>query len=49
MYLMRAYDIAAERQREIERDRRVREFRQAVSAGPRPLVRRPNDRRPDGR
>ena len=49
LYLMRAYDIVAERRRESERDNRMREFRQAASAGPRPLVRTPIDRRPTSR
>ena len=44
LYLMRAYDIAAERKRESEREGRVRELRQAVDRGPRPMTRRPLER-----
>ena len=48
VYLMRAYDIAAERRRESEREGRVRELRRAMDRGPRPMTRRQLDRETAG-
>jgi hypothetical protein len=48
-YLMLALDIAAQRQRESERQGRLRELRQAVAKGPRPMTRRRLERDDSGR
>jgi hypothetical protein len=47
LYLLRARDIAADRVREAERERQVRELRRAVSQGPQRTTRRPTGYRAD--
>lgn len=48
LYLLRARDIAADRVREAERERQVRELRRSVSQGPQRITRRPTGDRADG-